>query len=353
MAKSAVKTIGKRLAVLLVLAAAAAGGYRYYQTLPKIEESDPGHLVLHGNVDVREADLGFNSTGRVSEMLVEEGDEVRRGQVLASLDSAQQEARVEAARAQVAARQAMLDRLLAGSRPEEIRFARAQMAALKAELADARAQLKRVEKLAANQFASEQTLDSARARVSALVARLDAARQTLSLTVQGPRDEDIAEARATLRGAEADLALAQEQLAQTRLEARDDGVVTTRVVEPGAVVLPNTTVYTVALTSPVWVRTYVAEPDLGRIFSGQSARVFTDSRPDRPYDGQVGYISPVAEFTPKAVETPELRTSLVYRLRVVVRNPDRGLRQGMPVTVRIAVAGGAPASKTSQNNKTN
>jgi HlyD family secretion protein len=79
----------------------------------------------------------------------------------------------------------------------------------------------------------------------------------------------------------------------------------------------------------------VPEPELGLIHPGQPALVVTDSRPDRPYEGQIGFISPVAEFTPKSVETPELRTDLVYRLRVVVDDPDPGLRQGMPVTVRI------------------
>ena len=108
--------------------------------------------------------------------------------------------------------------------------------------------------------------------------------------------------------------------------------------EPGAIVAAGATVYTLSLIDPVWIRAYVSEPQLGRIAPGMKVQVFTDSAPGKPYNGQIGYISPVAEFTPKTVETADLRSDLVYRLRVVVTNPDRSLRQGMPVTVRLAEA---------------
>jgi HlyD family secretion protein len=164
---------------------------------------------------------------------------------------------------------------------------------------------------------------------------MKAAEQELSLAIQGPRDEDIAQARAQLRASEAQLLLAQRRLAYTNLYAKERGVVNTRIVEPGAVVQANTPAYTLALTDPVWVRTYISEPDLGRVHSGVKAEILTDSNPGKPYEGWVGFVSPVAEFTPKTVETQELRTSLVYRARVYVKNADSGLRQGMPVTVRI------------------
>ncbi len=124
----------------------------------------------------------------------------------------------------------------------------------------------------------------------------------------------------------------------TKLFAKAHGVIKTRIVEPGAVVLAQAPVYTMALVDPVWVRTYVSERDLGRIRPGMKARVFSDSAPGHAYDGWVGFISPVAEFTPKTVETPELRTSLVYRIRVYVKNAANELRQGMPVTVRLKPA---------------
>ena len=119
----------------------------------------------------------------------------------------------------------------------------------------------------------------------------------------------------------------------TVLASPSEGVVLTRAQEPGAILQTGTPVLTLSLKRPVWVRAYVDEPNLGRIHPGMKVQVFTDSRPEKPYSGQIGYISPRAEFTPKNVETAELRTSLVYRLRVVVEDADEGLRQGMPVTV--------------------
>jgi len=326
----------KKPLVILALGLAAAGAAGYYYLGPLYQQPSSGDgLVLYGNIDIREADLAFNVGGRIERMLVEEGDVVERGQLLATLDDSLYRAEVESAEAQVAAQQASLDRLLAGSRPEEIRKARADVAAIESSLAAARSSLQRTEELARQNFASQQRLDDDRYRVSSLEAELMAAQQTLSLAIQGPRDEDIAEARAKLATQKAALNLAQQKLGYTKLTASETGTVKTRIVESGVVVLSQSPVYTVALTDPVWVRTYVAEPDLGRVAPGMRARVYTDTVSSKPHEGWVGFVSPVAEFTPRTVQTEEIRTSLVYRLRVYVENPDNDLRQGMPVTVRL------------------
>jgi len=317
-----------------VVAIAAVGGYAAYDFW-KRQQSPSTEIVLYGNIDIREADLAFNVAGRIESMLVEEGDVVADGQLIATLEDDLYKAEVDAAMARTAAQRAVLNRLLAGSRPEEIKQARANVQAIEASLENAQAVLQRTERLAKDNIATLQKLDDDRAEVKTLGAQLDAAQQALSLAIQGPRDDDIAEARAELRADEANLALAVRRLDYTRLLAKDDGVVKTRVVEPGAVVLANTSVYTIALSDPVWVRTYVSEPDLGKIHPGMAAQVSTDSFPDRRYEGWIGFISPVAEFTPKTVETREVRTSLVYRLRVYVKNPDSSLRQGMPATVHL------------------
>ena len=183
--------------------------------------------------------------------------------------------------------------------------------------------------------ASQQALDNARGARDQARARLEIAKQELELARKGPRQEVIEAARAELKMLEAELALARERLQDTEVYAPAKGTILTRVHERGAIVTPGEPVYTLSLTDPGWVRAYVSEPDLGRIAPGMSAKVFTDARPGQPYEGQIGFISPTAEFTPKTVQTPELRTSLVYRLRVVVRNHDGMLRQGMPVTVEI------------------
>ncbi|MFZ1866671.1 MAG: efflux RND transporter periplasmic adaptor subunit [Polyangiales bacterium] len=292
-------------------------------------------LVLYGNVDVREVDLAFNESDRVARMLVEEGDAVTSGQLLAELDGARLEHAMLQAKARVAAQRSVLARLQHGSRPEEIQRARAKVASAKAELRDARSNSARFAQAVKTGAASEKDTEDALAGLQTARARLDAAQQNLDLAIQGPRTEDIEAAEAQLRADDNALELAEHRLRDAKLYAPAAGIVLTRIVEPGAVVLPNSPVYTIALTDPVWVRTYIPETILGRVYPGMKASVTSDSFPDRPYSGWVGFISPTAEFTPKPVETPDLRTSLVYRLRVYVDNPDRTLRQGMPVTVAL------------------
>ena len=164
---------------------------------------------------------------------------------------------------------------------------------------------------------------------------MDAARQQYQELSSGYRKEEVAEVEANNQRAAAQLDNAALQLADTVLKAPADGIILTRAVEPGTMLAAGSTVLTLSLTEPVWVRAYVAESDLGQVASGTKVSVQTDTRKE-PYAGTVGFVSPTSEFTPKNVETADLRTALVYRLRIVIDQPDRQLRQGMPVTVRIA-----------------
>jgi HlyD family secretion protein len=300
-------------------------------------------LVLYGNIDVRQVDVAFNEGDRIVAMHVEEGDPVEKGQLLAELDGSRLEHAMLEAAARAAAQRAVVARFEHGSRPEEIERARAEVAAAEAELHDARLTFQRTEKLAGADAASQQKADDARAAYLGAQARLKAALENLRLAVEGPRAEDTEAARAQLRADENALELAQHRLADTKLYAPAAGTVLTRILEPGAVVLPTTPAYTLALADPVWVRAYVSESDLGRVFPGMEAEITSDSFPDRVYKGWVGFISPTAEFTPKPVETPDLRTSLVYRTRIYAKNPDQTLRQGMPVTIRLRLDQEPPA----------
>ena len=186
--------------------------------------------------------------------------------------------------------------------------------------------------------AREYSIPSIARRADAQVARakVNELRAALELAQAGPRAEDIAGAEAQLKAAEANLALLKHQIDQGQLRVPVDAVVRSRLHEPGDIVTPSSAVFSLALTEPKWVRVYVSEPDLGRIRPGMEARVFTDSHPDRPVDGKIGYISSVAEFTPKSVQTEELRTNLVYEVRIVVSDTDNVLRLGQPATVRIS-----------------
>lgn len=326
----------KLLIVLAVLAGvgAAAWWFNVPARLGLVSKSR-GALTLYGNVDIRQVQLGFRVSGRVAEMSFEEGDSVKAGDVLARLDDQPYKDRVSAAEAQLASQQANLAKLEAGPREAEIAQARAVLAERVADVTNAEPAFERMRQLTPTGAASRAALDQAQANKDMAVAREKAAREALRLLEEGTRPEDLAAARAQLHNAEAELAMAKTSVEDTRLRAPTDGIILSRVREVGAIVSPGEPIYVLSLTKPVWVRTYVGETRLGQIHPGMAVRVTSDSDPKRVYHGQVGFISPVAEFTPKTVETPELRTSLVYRLRVTIDDPDNGLRQGMPVTVRL------------------
>jgi HlyD family secretion protein len=330
-----------RFFVLLLVVAIGVCGWWY---TGKRDGQDETRLVLYGNVDIRETDLAFNNSEHVDKLLVQEGDRVRKGQLLAILHRPRMQAEVVAMEARVAARKAALARLEVGSRPEEVGQARAKVAAARAKLTDAQVTFQRTQKLYKKQAVSKQALDDMQAGLDTARADLKVADEVLALVVEGPRMEDIDEARAMLRADEAQLALAQEVLKDTELYAPADGVIRNRILEPGDMASPQTPVFTLALTNPVWVRAYVPETALGKLAPGMSADVSTDSYPDKAYPGWIGFISPTAEFTPKNVETPELRTRLVYQVRIYVCNPQDELRLGMPATVSIPLDQSKPES---------
>lgn len=321
----------KGVLVVLVLLLAAAGVWYVRERLP----AATNELVLHGNVDIREVNLGFRVSGRLQEVLRDEGDAVKPGEILARLDDEPYRREVEESRARVGSSRAHLTLLEAGNRPQEIEEARAQLHEREVTAANAERLYHRQEQLYQNRTVSIQERDDAEASYREAEARLNSAREQLNLLEAGFRVEDIAQAKAELARAEATLASAELRVSDTVLKAPAEGVVYTRAQEPGAILQAGATVLTVSLRQPVWVRAYLEEPDLGRVHPGLKVQVHTDSKPGQVYTGQIGYISPRAEFTPKNVETRELRTSLVYRLRIVVDDPDEGLRQGMPVTATL------------------
>lgn len=222
-----------------------------------------------------------------------------------------------------------------GSRPQEIDQARAQVAQAQANVENAELTFQRESELRKTNAISKQEFDNATASRDANRAQLRSAQANLALLEAGSRQEDIDAARAQVQHDKANLETAELNLSDCQLLAPTDGVIITRALEPGAIVATGTNVYSLCLYSPVWIRSYIDERDLGRIYPGMKALVYTDTHPERPYEGQIGFISPVAEFTPKTVQTRELRTDLVFRLRVVVQQPDRYLRQGMPVTLKL------------------
>jgi HlyD family secretion protein len=319
------------LAGIVVLA--ALGTYYWRQR----GANDPnGAFSLSGNVDVHQVELAFRVSGRIAAVKVQEGDKVSAGQVLAELDPVPFRTDVDSAKADVAQAQAQLDKTRRGFRVEDVAQARANVAQRAADLENARVTLQRQEQLVAAGLVTHQQIDDAQARVHMSEAALAAAHDQLTLELHGSRIEDIEAQEAMLASAQARLQKAQTALSDATLIAPSNGIISVRARELGAIVQAGQTVYTLTLNDPVWIRAYVAQPRLGRIKPGMSVKVTIDSMPGRQYDGTVGFISPEAEFTPKTVQTEQVRDDLVYRVRVIASDPDNLFRQGMPVTVLIA-----------------
>ncbi|MDR0339080.1 MAG: efflux RND transporter periplasmic adaptor subunit [Desulfovibrio sp.] len=272
----------KKLIPLFLVILVGAACFFYFRADRQDSAERHGPIVIYGNVDIRDVALGFRVSGRILEVRYEEGDRVRAGDVVAVLDK-------QPFTDDVALYRAQLEEAVVTRNKVEKPFLR-------------RAELTKI-----GAISTEERDDA-----------------------EAARDE----AQAQVKSAEARLQKALTSLQDTEILAPNDGAILTRVREPGAVVAAGEPVYSLALNNPVWIRTYVPEPLLGHIYPGQAARVATDS--GHEYEGRIGFISPQAEFTPKTVETAQLRTDLVYRLRIIVNCPDQGLRQGMPVTISIA-----------------
>lgn len=279
----------KKKIIILILLLAVIGAVAYFSTR---EKKNPDELTLFGNIEIRQVDLSFQVSGQIEKMLKEEGDDVKKGELVAELDARDYKSNLAKSSAEV-------DKTLALSK-------------------DAASKYERQAPLCIDSTISKQECD----------------------TLLNTKDKT----RADYDAAIASKTYAKNQLDYTKIYAPDDGTITVRVQEPGATVNKNQIVYTMSKTKPVWIRAYINETDLGNIKYGQKAKVLTDSvNPKtgrlREYEGYVGYISPVAEFTPKTVQSTDLRTDLVYRIRVYVDDIDEYLRQGMPTTIKIDIAG--------------
>jgi HlyD family secretion protein len=324
--------------LVMLVAVGVLAGTAWYVWRQRSASEPTAAFWLSGNVDVHQVELAFRVTGRIAALQVQEGDRVEAGRLLGELDRVPFETDVSAAAAEVAQARAQFDKTRRGNRIEEIAQARATVAQREADLINARVTLKRQQPLLAQGMVTQQQIDDAEARVRESEAQLAVAREQLNLMVHGSRVEDIEAQKATLASAGARLAKAKTALEDTSLLAPSPGIVSVRAREVGAIVQAGQTVYTLVLDDPVWVRAYVPQPRLGRIKPGMAVKIEIDSMPGKQYVGTVGFISPDAEFTPKSVQTEQVRDDLVYRIRVIASDPDNVFRQGMPVTVRVPAA---------------
>ncbi len=301
------------------------------------KKGDDGTIMLSGNVEVTEANLGFKIPGRVVERLVDEGYRVKAGDILARLDNAELTNLVRQNKAAFQEAVTKLSELRAGSRNQEIEQGKAQVDAQEAELIKAKKDHERADILFKNGAISATQHDTAKSIYDTRMATLKNAREALSLIKEGPRQEDIKMAGHRVEQARAALGVSEEKLKDTVLYAPFEGVILRKNVETGETVAQGHAIFTLGDLDNPWIKVYVKEDKLGLVKLGQKAKVTTDSYKNKSYDGTVTFISSEAEFTPKTVQTQEERVKLVFGIKVSVKNDGWDLKPGMPADVKIAV----------------
>ncbi len=380
--------------IVIVLAAGVAALF----ALRGFGRKQDNRLIVSGNIELTEVDIAFKTSGRLIERTVDEGDAVKKGQVIARLDReqllaqrARESAGLQAAEAQLAQAQTGLEwqratlaadieqrradlssneskllELKNGSRPQEVQEAHAAVAAAQSEYDRAARDWERAQTLHKNDDISTSQYDQFRNRWESADAALKQAKEREALVVAGPRSEevesasgqvqrargalkmaeanalemkrreqDLAARRAEIERSKAAIALIDSQLSDTIAVSPVDGVVLVKAADVGEVLAPGTSVVTVGDIEHPWLRGYVNETDLGKVKLGSRARVTTDSYPGKVYDGRVSFIASEAEFTPKQIQTQQERVKLVYRIKIEIDNPRHELKSNMPADAEI------------------
>ncbi|HUT83640.1 MAG TPA: efflux RND transporter periplasmic adaptor subunit [Thermodesulfobacteriota bacterium] len=287
-------------------------------------------LLVYGNIEATEVDMSFKIPGRVIHRSVDEGDFVKKGSEVATLEDEDLKRQAEEARASVRVAEARLREALAGSRSQEIKQAWATVEKARSDRDQLKSDWERAEALFKEGVIPVQSREQASTSYQMALAAYKEAMEHYDLVKEGPRKEDIDALKASLEQAKALLNLREVQLSYANLTSPVSGVVLVKNIEPGEMVSAGTPVVTIADLNHVWLKAYISETDLGRVKYNQKVKVKTDTYPDKIYWGRISFISSEAEFTPKNIQTHEERVKLVYRIKVTLENPQMELKPGMP-----------------------
>ena len=321
----------KKLTIALIILLISFISYKIYSNIFLKNENN---LTFYGNIDTRTVNVGFRFLGKIENITKDEGEIVKKDEVLVKLDTASLEKSLEELNEKIFASKLELSKLQTGYRQEEILEAKAAMEEAIENLNKTKDTYNRQTNLFKTKSTSEENFTISQLNYKQALATLDKAKALYELRKNGYRDEDIKIQESNLKSLEIQAEKLKIDLNDSIIKAPVDGVVLTRFKEIGAITNAGESILEIAKTDEFWVRAYIDEKNLGNIKPGLKMSIQTDSRSEN-YEGVIGFISPVAEFTPKNIETQELRADLVYSFRVIVKNPDDKIRQGMPVTLKI------------------
>lgn len=321
----------KKILLILVLFVFAFFGYKFYKEKDLNKENE---LIFYGNVDTRVVNLSFRFLGEIKKLLKDEGENVKKGEKLAHLDNSYIQNQIKSLETKIKLENIKLEKLENGFRKEEIAQEKANLNLAKINHKKAQDIFKRQERLYKSKATSEETYIIAKNNLNAAKASVDLAQAKYDLILSGSRYEDIKAQKELVNLLKIQLEKTQIDLNNTIITSPIDGVVLKRFQEVGSLASPNTSVFEIAKSKDFWVRAYIDESNLGKIKPNQEMLIFTDIK-DKPYKGKIGFISSMAEFTPKNVQTQKLRSDLVYKFRVFIINPDDKIKQGLPVHLKI------------------
>lgn len=328
----------KRVIPVVILLAAAIGAGIYFYPRWKAKPAPTNEITLSGNIEAHESLVSFKVQGRIIDLPVEEGQQVKQGDLLARLEDSDFKQKVRIDESSVAVRQSNLALALAGTRSQEIKALQQSVIDAQADLVLKKTDEVRAQQLFGKDELSAQDRDRAVTAAKRSEAALNVSRQRLNEAEEGTRKEEIAIANANLEQAKANLGLSRINAGYATLLAPAEGIITVRQAELGEVVSPGSPVVSLADLDHIWLRSYIAETDLGRIHWGQDVSITTDTYPGKQYHGRISFIAPNAEFTPKSVQTYKERVTLVYRIKIDVDNPNHELKPGMPADAHLKLA---------------
>jgi len=289
------------------------------------------HLIEStGTIEATEVDIRSEASGKILTLYFDEGNWVKKGEVLAEIDHEKLDIELAQAKARLAEAEAQLTLLIKGLRDKEVERAREAFLESKVLLKDSRREYKRIQKLSDEGVVDLGSRDKAEAAYEAAQKRYEIAKKNHEIAVEGSRKEEIQAGEAVKEAAEAQVKLIERQIEDATVTIPIDGVISERYVELGEFVSVGSLMATVIDLKHVWVMAYVSEKNLGKVKLGQQGKVMVDSFPDKEFIGKVTYISPEAEFTPKNIQTKEERVKLVFGVKIEVDNPDQELKPGMP-----------------------
>ena len=294
-----------------------------------------GNIVASGNIEATNIIVSSQVAGKVIRILKEEGAKINKGDTVIIIDTETYELKLQEALAAKEYAEAQFNLLKKGARSEDVNQAEENLKQAEISFELAGKDKERMENLYQSQSITKKQYDDAIANYEINLARLNAAKENLQKIKNLSRPEEIKQAEANLTRTIANVNLLKKNLNDCYVTSPSSGFITKKFIEAGETAGIMSSLFQVADLSSVEIVIYIRETELGEVKLGQKAEITIDTYPDKVYSGEVIYISPEAEFTPKNIQTKEERTKLVFAIKIKIENPNFELKNGMPADAEI------------------